>query len=327
MTPTPAGRMLLDTSAVTSDIVAALKRGRDSSLLAAMEARTCIGFMPVQIAAEVSRVLTDRHRESGKRAFDLDQALTLWHDRYLPVIRLVDVTGLPHGPAAQAVAARDASDTPTGQLAELLSEVLVVASDKDLKVLQPTATDWQRHRADLGTMHTVDTQLIAAGSVVYLGGASAVAVARATTRYPLTALLLTAADLTFTAANPGRVRMPVWAPELLKALGAHLGSQMDARNEAQDRWNEACFVSQTDGLLFLTARVLANSPEPMTRTQLAQRIRELDPGAPGHRDLMAQVSQILTAYPAFCQISTRHWQLGHDGIEIADAMLDAGNHS
>jgi hypothetical protein len=308
--------MLLDTSAITSDIVAALKRGRDSSLLAAMDARTCVGFMPVQIAAEVPRVLADRHRESGGRAFNLDRALTLWRDRYLPVVRLVDVIGLPHGPAAQAVAARDASDTPTGQLAELLSEVLVVASDKDLKVLQPAATDWQRHRADLGTMHTADAQMMGAGFVVYLGGASAVAVARAAARYPLPALLLAGAALAFTAANPGRVRMPAWAPELLKALGAHLGSQLDARNAAQDRWNEACFVSQTDGLLFLTARVLADSPGPMTRTQLTQCIRELDPGAPGHRDLMAQLSQILTAYPAFCPVDTPRWQLGHDGIDV-----------
>ncbi|MCZ0999704.1 hypothetical protein O1M63_18815 [Streptomyces mirabilis] len=63
---------VFDTSVLTSDITAALKRGKPSSILAGMRHGTLRGFIPHCVWAEVPRVLADRKNEGGD--FDLVKA-------------------------------------------------------------------------------------------------------------------------------------------------------------------------------------------------------------------------------------------------------------
>ncbi|GHF35348.1 hypothetical protein GCM10017566_05150 [Amycolatopsis bartoniae] len=72
----PARSAILGASALTSDIVAATHRHRDSSLVTEMHRGTLRGFVTHHVWSEISRVLEDRARESGD--FDLDAALRLW---------------------------------------------------------------------------------------------------------------------------------------------------------------------------------------------------------------------------------------------------------
>ncbi|WP_221354256.1 hypothetical protein [Streptomyces beigongshangae] len=73
----PLRRALLDTSVLTSDVIAATTRREPSSFVAGARAGTVRCLIPVHVWDEVPRVLADRHRESGGR-FDLERALELW---------------------------------------------------------------------------------------------------------------------------------------------------------------------------------------------------------------------------------------------------------
>ncbi|MDW4915442.1 hypothetical protein [Streptomyces californicus] len=74
----PRGPMrcaLLDTSVLTTDIIAATRRAAPSSLVAGAREGTVRQLIPVHVGQEVLRVLADRHREGG--SFDLNRALEL----------------------------------------------------------------------------------------------------------------------------------------------------------------------------------------------------------------------------------------------------------
>lgn len=63
---------VFDTSVLTTDVTAAVFRGRPSSILDGMRYGTLRGFIPHYVWAEVHRVLADLKREGG--AFDLAAA-------------------------------------------------------------------------------------------------------------------------------------------------------------------------------------------------------------------------------------------------------------
>ncbi|MER6112792.1 PIN domain-containing protein, partial [Streptomyces hirsutus] len=104
----PLRRALLDTSVLTTDIIAATRRLAPSSFVAGARAGTVRCLIPVHVWEEVPRVLADRHHEGGR--FDLGRALELWQSRYAPVLYVVDTAGLPMTPQAQVLAGRDASN-------------------------------------------------------------------------------------------------------------------------------------------------------------------------------------------------------------------------
>jgi hypothetical protein len=110
---------VFDTSVLTQDITAALKRGRPSSILDGMRHGTLRGFIPHYVWAEVPRVLADRKREGG--TFDLVKAERLWWQQYVPLLHVVSVTGLPMTAAADKLAHEDLSDVGILQLADVLA--------------------------------------------------------------------------------------------------------------------------------------------------------------------------------------------------------------
>jgi hypothetical protein len=139
---------VFDTSVLTSDVTAVLKRGEPSSILAGMQYGTLRGFIPRYVWAEVPRVLADRKREGG--GFELAEAERLWWREYVPLQHVVSVYGLPMTPAADKLAQEDLSDVGILQLAGLLSPVVFFASDPDLIRHGAAVRDWGAVRAVLG---------------------------------------------------------------------------------------------------------------------------------------------------------------------------------
>jgi hypothetical protein len=121
---------VFDTSVLTQDVTAALKRGEPSSILAGMQYGTLRGFIPHYVWAEVPRVLADRKREGG--TFDLVRAEQMWWEQYVPLLHVVDVNGLPMTAAADKLAHEDLSDVGILQLAGVLAPVVLLAADRDL---------------------------------------------------------------------------------------------------------------------------------------------------------------------------------------------------
>lgn len=62
----PLRRARLDTSVLTTDIIAATRRPTSSSFVAGARAGTVRCLIPVHVWEEVPRVLADRHHEGGR---------------------------------------------------------------------------------------------------------------------------------------------------------------------------------------------------------------------------------------------------------------------
>jgi len=72
-----------------------------------------------------------------KRHFDLEEALSVWDTWYVPFICFLDPERVAwSNERVRALQARDASDVPTAQVAEMLGVHLVLANDKDLAAFE-----------------------------------------------------------------------------------------------------------------------------------------------------------------------------------------------
>ncbi|MFD3658703.1 PIN domain-containing protein [Streptomyces sp. NPDC058620] len=154
----PLRRALLDTSVLTTDIIAATRRRDPSSFVAGGRAGTVRCLIPVHVWEEVPRVLADRHREGGK--FDLGRALALWKFRYAPVLYVVDTAGLPMTPEAQVLAGRDASDVPMLLLAGVIAPVVIIGTDADLVDSGLAVKEWRELRSALGDVGVTEGKMI-----------------------------------------------------------------------------------------------------------------------------------------------------------------------
>ncbi|MET7777451.1 hypothetical protein ABZT28_16905 [Streptomyces sp. NPDC005388] len=112
---------VFDTSVLTSDITAVLKRGKPSSVPAGMRYGTLRGFIPHYVWAEVPLVLADRKNEGGD--FNLVKAERLWWGQHVPLLQIVCANGLPVTAAADKRAQEDLSDVGILQLADVLDPV------------------------------------------------------------------------------------------------------------------------------------------------------------------------------------------------------------
>ena len=100
----PLRLAVFDSSVLTSDIIATIRRGRPSSFVADMRDGTIRGFITHQVWAEVPRVLQDRSDEG--EPFDLAAAQNLWWTTYLPYLYTVCTDGLPLTPHAEQLLLR-----------------------------------------------------------------------------------------------------------------------------------------------------------------------------------------------------------------------------
>jgi hypothetical protein len=323
LSPGPLRLAIFDTSALTSDVIAATARREPSSLVAGMAAGTVRGFIPHHVWAETPRVLHDRRSEG--EVFDLAAAERLWWTAYLPLIRVVCTSGLPMTPAARVLAEQDPSDVGALQLAGVLAPVVLIAGDKDLRRSGLAHRDWAQVRAALGKVGPVEDQFRTAAQVTGLSVYGAIAgvsgISRLARANPWTAMLLAGATaagvIKYQRRKPIQQRIadarPAWITAL-EQVGALIVALEQRHRHGEMVWEEAERGQADQGMLHQVTRLLACAPQPMTRTEI---LHELGP-IPGyrHRDLMADLHRMLIRFPLFAEVSPGRWQVGRTGVDF-----------
>ncbi|MFF4709317.1 PIN domain-containing protein [Streptomyces sp. NPDC001288] len=305
---------LFDTSVLTSDVTAALKRGKPSSVLAGMQHGTLRGFIPHYVWAEVPRVLADRKREGG--TFDLARAERLWWQQYVPLLHVVCVDGLPMTAAADQLAHEDLSDVGILQLAGVLAPVVLLAADRDLIRQGVAVPNWEAVRAVLGRIGRAEAGVQGSTSTIAGAGyglAGAIRLARA---HPLAATAAVAAAGAYAYVNRSRfssdtrAKLARFGTETLKILGEPF-----IQHEVHGRdWTQAQRGTAGDDVLSQVARLLARAPEPMTRTDILAALPAAVQGP--HRRQMDGLGRLLHRFPAFHQAASGRWQLGRTNMQI-----------
>lgn len=321
----PLRRALLDTSVLTTDIIAATRRPEPSSFVAAARAGTVRHLIPVHVWEEVPRVLADRHREGGRS--DLERALELWQSRYAPLLYVVDTAGLPMTPQAEELAARDASDVPMLLLAGVIAPVVLIGTDKDLVASGLADSEWRELRSALGDVGVTEGRMIdleqQAGAVLSLTSNAFGSALREAfmPKGPKQIAVTVAVSATVAGGLYLWVRkrppVPSQRKPVLPALMAYASKRMTAHEtrhaRGEDRWCKAELGTPGDTLLHQVARTVVSSREPLTRTAIVEHLGEAVPGA-GHTGRMAAVLDVLTAHPMFVDVTGRgHWQVGRLG--------------
>lgn len=214
---------VFDTSALTQDITAALKRGRPSSILAGMQHGTLRGFIPHYVWAEVPRVLADRKREGG--TFDLVRAERLWWQQYVPLLHVVSVTGLSMTEAADKLAQEDLSDVGILQLGGVLAPVVLFAADPDLIRHGVAVPNWEAVRSVLGRIGKAETGMQGSTSAILGTGYTLAGAARLARAHPLAAGVVVAAAGVYAYRNrtrftsDSRATLAQFGTDALKILG------------------------------------------------------------------------------------------------------------
>ncbi|ROR33847.1 hypothetical protein EDD39_7669 [Kitasatospora cineracea] len=321
-------RALLDTSVLTTDIIAATRRPSPSSFVAGARAGTVRCLVPVHVSEEVPRVLADRHREGGR--FDLERALELWRSRYAPVLYIVDTAGLPMTAQGRVLAGRDASDVPMLLLASVIAPVVIIGTDADLVDSGLASANWVALRKALGDVGVTEGQMadIERLTDTLVGGLArgiAGGVDRGLTQIVKPTPKQWAAIAAVGAGTAGalywwnrkRPRTSSQRSPVLSVLISRFSTQMTELSErharGEDLWSQAELGTPGNSLLHQVARTLVGSRTPLTRTALVKRLGEGIPGT-GHTERMAAVREVLNSYPMFVDTTGQgHWQVGRLG--------------
>lgn len=317
----PLRRALLDTSVLTTDIIAATRRPAPSSFVAGARAGTVRCMIPVHVWEEVPRVLADRHHEGGR--FDLGRALQLWQSRYAPVLYVVDTAGLPMTEEAEVLAGRDASDVPMLLLAGVIAPVVIIGTDADLVDSGLAVADWVALRAALGDVGVTEGRMADLERQADILVNLTTDLIRGTMRLSDPKRLAAAAAVGTVVAGalywrqrkhprvPSQ-RQPV-LPVVLEDAWTRMAALSARHTRGEDRWRRAELGTPGVTLLHRVARTLAGSRDPLTRTAIVERLGAAVPGA-GHTGRMAAVLDVLTAHAMFVDVTGRgHWQVGRLG--------------
>jgi predicted nucleic acid-binding protein len=319
--------VILDTSVLTSDIIAAERRGRTSGLVEAMTTGVVRGFVTHRVWAEVPRVLA---RRAEKDRLDWAALESSWWTTYVPLIRVVDTTGLPETAASRQLAGRDETDVPTLLLAGVLAPVALLAADRDLRDSGLAIEDWAGVRAAAGSVARVYSGAMVGANVTTAVASGAWGLGRQLVRqlrnpYVVVALLitiLTGARLRSRWQSVAQAQLPkarALADGLLDAAMQIYMSAAQIYQKADRVWTSAELGIVGDELLHRLARVLAAAQEPLTRTMVVQTLWVDEPG--NHRTRMAALLELLERHAMFVEVRNGRWQLGRDGVDFGELGL------
>jgi hypothetical protein len=308
---------VFDTSVLTTDVTAAVFRGRPSSILDGMRYGTLRGFIPHYVWAEVPRVLADLKREGG--AFDLAAAERLWWQQYVPLLHVVCVNGLPMTAAADKLAQEDLSDVGILQLAGVLAPVVLFAEDPDLIRQGIAVPGWRDVRAALGRIGKAEADMQASGTAFVGTGYGLYGAARLARAYPVAAGIVAAVAGVYAYRNRARftadtrAKLARLGTEALRILTEPYG-QYELHKPG---WTQAERGTAGDDVLSQVARLLARAPVPMTRTEILNALPE-SVQTP-HRRQMDGLGRLLHRFPAFHQAEPGRWQLGRTNVQVRPA--------
>ena len=115
------------------------------------------------------------------------------------------------------------------------------------------------------------------------------------------------------AASP-RVR------QVTGSIGRGLLHLLEEYGAALTIWSSAQRGRPGRALTHRVARILATSPKPMTRTEIATQLHD-EVSKRGHRAVMMRLYGILHSHRAFCEISRGRWQLGKENANLGGLAL------
>lgn len=318
---------VVDTSILLPDVVRAARDRYSTKFLSAMEFGSVRAFAASHVWAEVPRKIGERAAEMGASP---RVAEAIWWDEYVPRIRFVDVQGL--AVPRPDILSRDSSDAPTVALAGMLGQVVVTASDTDLRDIGVAAPDWI---AAIEAGYSIS--LAGAGAwgglfTMRIGGYSLDAAGRATmraVRHPAGQVALAAIILaSFLTRRHWMPRARRWVDDrgpclegTFKTVSPLVESFIREYRAADATWNEALFESEEGSPLQLAAKALASSPYPLSRTQMT-RLLYPDATERDRRGAMAELAELLAAHPAFVKVNSRDWQLGRSGVDFGREQPD-----
>ncbi|WP_331731980.1 PIN domain-containing protein [Streptomyces sp. NBC_00989] len=305
---------VFDTSVLTTDVTAAVFRGRPSSLVDGMQDGTLRGFIPHYVWAEVPRVLADLKREGG--AFGLAAAERLWWQQYVPLLHVVCADGLPMTAAADKLAQEDLSDVGILQLAGLLAPVVLFAEDPDLIRHGIAVPKWRDVRAAVGKIGDAEAGMQAGGTMVAGTGYGLYGAARLARAHPVATGIAMALVGGYAYVNRDRftpetrAKLTRFGTKVLRVLGEPF-AQYELHKPG---WTQAERGAAGDDPLSQVARLLARSPVPMTRTEILAAL-PATVQIP-HRRQMDGLGRLLHRFPAFCQVEPGRWQLGRANVQV-----------
>jgi hypothetical protein len=312
-----------DASFLVSDILRATRTRQQGPFLDALKSGVVRTFVAHQVWAEVPRSV---RRAAAEQHLDPTVAEQIWWREYIPLIRVVEVEGIPTV-QAESVLSRDRSDVPTMQLAGLLAPVVVLASDRDLQ--DPgIATQKYFQVVDAAGSLTV----VAEGTWVGMVAMNAAGVAAQSAVRGVAALArrregqLVLAGLAGAAVVGALVRRTMLRDDA-RRLGHRFGAVLWDRvvpfmesmamvyENATKVWEGGEYRTEGGTVQQQVARALSVSPHPLNRTQLAEHILP-DGSDADRRRLVRDLASVLEAVPAFSRVSLRGWELGRAGVDF-----------
>jgi hypothetical protein len=324
--------VVVDSSFFISEVLRSTRSHHQTTFLSAVKSGVLRPFAAQHVWAEVPRELAGAARGLG---LDADLAGLIWWQEYVPRIRFVDTGGLSTANAT-ALLARDPTDVPTAALAGLLTPVVVLSSDADLQDTGFAVQKYYRVVEAAGSLTIVADGTWASMAGLQIVGSAATAAARsiatlARRREGQVAIALVVGAIIVAALIRG---------SRLRDDGRHLGKNVGGflRNgvypfvetmaavhaSANSLWDDAAYVTDAGTLQQRVARLLAVSPNSLSRTQIAG-LMVSDAVDTERRRLMRDLASVLGAVPAFSAASKRRWELGRAGMDfggVGNAVSD-----
>jgi len=266
--------VVLDTNVLLADCAHIVRSGKTSFLLRSGQWPVAHLFATDRVRAEVEEHLPGHAVHVG---LDPDELMAVWRERYLPVIRFVNLDGDARDERVAALVARHPNDKPTG----LLAPCLVFSRDRDLLDTGIAQREW----VTLSSAGHDVAQLQA----IYSGGAfgtllvgatgwgAGSGVVRAAKVAPLPTLIVgtTAVWLVWRFWwNTDRGRQHrAGARNLVNDAAEGLGAAWVRADEAERLLEAAAFVPNGEPLaLAKVARVVAIAPTPPRASEVGERL-------------------------------------------------------
>lgn len=319
--------VLVDSSSLVPDVVWSSRHGRPSRFLASLEFGIVRAFAAHHVWAEVPRKLRS---ENVLRGVDPNVAIAVWLNEYVPRIRFVDVSDQDAG-GNPALAQRDASDTPTADVLHLIGPVVVLADDSDLVDLNLAGPNWREAVGQGYTMTVVAQQGWGALIVGRLGGHSGLELSKVIVRLArrpvgrfvlgcLAGATLLTAPRWLPRVQPRIHEMSDRMREIANGFILPIVAQTIEQYQGANRgWDErirgVVGVSEAQA----AARILASSPVPLSRTQLARLILP-NGNEVARRRLVTRLAGALSSSNAFVAVDARRWQLGRAGANFGGVL-------
>lgn len=301
--------VVADANILIKDVCANLRRSRTTALLGLLLEGRIRVLITDRVAHEVPTRMGRVAREN------VDDALAVWNDTYLPLVRVVQVSELEAepelAPLLEGVRAEDPDDVPTAYLGLLCAPCAVISEDSDLLDHGFGAREWVSTLRASGELGDLDLRLFhganATVGLIQVASIGIFRVARLTASSPVAAGLLVAllaiglADgRPAVAAQIQRVKPPV--DRVVGGFGGLLEGIATQRAGFLDALSPATLTPASNApLVAHLAAHLATSVDPLSIAELS--VRE------GREPV--EVGAALRGHPAFESVNGRGWQLGN----------------